>query len=433
MKEKAEEILRSWKGENYAFGTEAIAKVGKLASRFGRRALMVTNGSRWLSPWLEEIGRSLREEGLEIEGPVRGSRPNTPKDDVYRIALAVSKAEPDCIIAVGGGSVIDAAKAASVLASYEASEVEPYFGTGEVTKASGGKPTIPVVAVQTASGSGAHLTKYANVTDPETGIKKLIADELITPPAAAFDYRVTLSAPRDLTLDGALDGIAHCWEVYTGATGKCYYEEAEEVAKLGIELIVRSLPEAVREPGNLDARIGLGLGTDLGGYAIMISKLNPETGEVESAGTGAGHLGSYQLVRYLPHGRACAVLNPYYTVLFGEATERQNRVLGEILQRAGFVEGVDLGKLGGRRLAEVVAGGMIRFSKSIGFPTTLKEAGVPPEQVEVMAEASKDPQVRMKLKNMPVPLDVEDVDRFIRPTLLAAYEGDFGLVPELRK
>ncbi|RKY59819.1 MAG: iron-containing alcohol dehydrogenase, partial [Candidatus Latescibacterota bacterium] len=162
-------------------------------------------------------------------------------------------------------------------------------------------------------------------------------------------------------------------------------------------------------------------------------KLNPETGEVESAGTGAGHLGSYQLVRYLPHGRACAVLNPYYTVLFGEATEKQNRVLGEILQRAGFVEGVDLGKLGGRRLAEVVAGGMIRFSKSIGFPTTLKEAGVPPEQVEVMAEASKDPQVRMKLKNMPVPLDVEDVDRFIRPTLLAAYEGDFDLVPELRK
>lgn len=91
---------------------------------------------------------------------------------MYRIALAISKAEPDCIIAVGGGSTIDAAKAASVLASYERSEIEPYFGTGKVT------------------------------------------DELITPPAAAFDYRATLSAPRDLTLDGALDGIAHCWEVY---------------------------------------------------------------------------------------------------------------------------------------------------------------------------------------------------------------------------
>lgn len=57
------------------------------------------------------------------------------------------------------------------------------------------------------------------------------------------------------------------------------------------------------------------------------------------------------------------------------------------------------------------------ISKSLGFPTTLEE----------------DPQVRMKLENMPVPLDLEDVDRFMGPTLRAAYEGDFGLVPELRK
>lgn len=60
-KEKAEEILRGWKGENYAFGTDVI---GKLASRFGGRALLVTNGSGWLSPWLDEVDRSLREEGL---------------------------------------------------------------------------------------------------------------------------------------------------------------------------------------------------------------------------------------------------------------------------------------------------------------------------------------------------------------------------------
>jgi len=434
-KARAGELLKCWKGDNYAFGVGVLDKVGKFASRFGRRAMLVANGNKWLAPWLEEIVRSIGDRGVECIGPVRGARPNTPKDDVYRIALSISKIKPDSIVAVGGGSVIDAVKAASVLASYGPSEIEPYFGTGEVTKASEeeGRPVIPVVAVQTASGSGAHLTKYSNVTDPHTGIKKLIADEAITPPAAVFDYRVTVSAPKDLTLDGALDGVAHCWEVFMGATGKSYYEEIEEIARIGIELIVGNLPKAVKEPEDLEARVALGLGTDLGGYAIMISKLNPDTGAVESGGTGAGHLGSYQLTRYLAHGRACALLNPYYTVLFADAIEEQNRVVGEIFQREGFIDdGVDLGKLGGRRLAEVVAGGMMAFSRSIGFPTTLKEAGVPPEQVDLMVEAAKDPQVRMKLQNMPVPLDVGDVDSLIRPTLQAAYTGDLGLIPELR-
>jgi len=433
-KEKARELLKNWKGQNYAFGVGVLEKVGEFASKFGGRTMLVANGSRWLAPWLEEVVRSIGDRGVEYIGPVRGSRPNTPKDDVYRIALAISKTKPEVVVAVGGGSVIDAVKAASVLARYGPSEIELYFGTGEVTRASEGKSVIPVIAVQTASGSGAHLTKYSNVTDPATGIKKLIADQAITPPAAVFDYRVTISAPKDLTLDGALDGIAHCWEVFTGATGKCYYEEVEEIARIGIGLIVGNLLKAVEDPDDLDARVALGLGTDLGGYAIMISKLNPDTGRVESAGTGAGHLGSYQLTHYLAHGRACAVLNPYYTVLFAEAIEEQNRVVGGIFQREGFIESsVDLGRIGGRRLAEIVAGGMIAFSKAIGFPTTLEEAGVPPEQVNVMVEAAKDPQVRIKLQNMPVPIDVEDVDAFIRPTLQAAYTGNMSLIPEPRR
>ncbi len=428
----AEEVLRRWKGEEYAFGVDVLDKVGEFASWFGKQSVLVANGSRWLSPWLEKIIQSLKNHGIDCRDLIKGARPNTPKDDVYRIALAVSKSKPDSIVAVGGGSTLDAVKAASVLASYNRSDIESYFGTGEVTKIlkETAERVIPIVAVQTASGSGSHLTRYSNITDPVTGNKKLIADDAMVPSAAVFDYRVTLSAPRMLTLDGGLDGIAHCWEVFMGATGKCYYDQIKGIAQLGIELIVRNLAKAVEQPDNLAARVALGLGTDLGGYAIMISKLNPNTGSVERGGTNAGHLGSFQLVRYLPHGRACAVLNPYYTVLFAKAIEEQNRVVGPIFQRAGFIDSsVDFERIKGRKLAVTIARGMIEFSRSLGLPTTLNEAWVPKEQIEVMVGAAKDPQLKMKLQNMPIPMDVASVDALMRPTLQAAYNGELSLVP----
>lgn len=435
--QRATELLRDWKGESYVFGVDVIDKVGQFAARFGKRTTLVVTqygekGGEWLNPWLEKIIASLKADGVDYTGLIRGAAPNAPKEDMYRIALAVSKSKPDSIIAVGGGSTIDAAKAASLLVSYEGSDIEPYFGTGEVTKVSEkeGKTPIPVIAVQTAASSGAHLTKYSNITDPATGIKKLIVDEAIIPPAAVFDYKITLGAPKALTLDGGLDGISHCWEVFMGATGKCYYEEMEEITQVGVGLIVENLPKVVEEPDNLKARVALGLGTDLGGYAIMISKLNPDTGVVEKGGTNAGHLGSFQLIHYLSHGRACAVLNPYYTVLFAKAIEPQNRVIGPIFQEAGFIDkDVNLEKLKGRQLAETVAKGMIAFSRSIGFPTTLKEAGVPQQQIDVMVEAAKNPQLKMKLQNMPTPMDTKDVDTLMRPTLEAAYSGDLSLIP----
>ncbi|MFH1006818.1 MAG: iron-containing alcohol dehydrogenase [Candidatus Latescibacterota bacterium] len=435
----AESLLRAWKGDRYAHGVGVLDQVGAYAARFGKRTMLVVTqygeeGGKWFGPYLGDITRSLAANGVDYGEPVKGAGPNAPREDVYRIALAVAKIRPDSIIAVGGGSTIDAGKAASVLVSYQGSDIEPYFGVGQVTEVSRaqGNPMIPVIAVQTAASSGAHLTKYSNITDPAKGIKKLIVDEAIIPAAAVFDYRVTQGAPISLTLDGGLDGIAHCWEVFIGATGKAYYQEIREITETSIRLIAANLPRAMADPNDLDARVALGLGTDLGGYAIMIGKVNARTGQMERGGTNAGHLGSFQLTPYLAHGRACAVLNPYYVVLFADAIEPQNRTVGAIFQEAGFIAGnVNLGELGGRGLAEVVAEGMIAFSRIVGFPTTLEEAGVPEAHIAVMVEAAKNPQLKMKLQNMPSPMDVErgDVDRLMRPTLEAAYRGDLSLIP----
>lgn len=437
-KKRAERLLKEWKGDNYSFGLDVLGNAGKLAAEHGRRALVFAGspgkGITWIAPRLDKVKAGLKSAGVEVVATETGARPNAPREDVYRMALAIARENPDLIVPVGGGSTIDAAKAAVILNSCPGNDIEPYFGVDQVKAVVEREKChiMPVVAVQTASSSSAHLTKYSNITDPVTGTKKLIVDDTIVPPGAVFDYGVMNGSPMDLILDGGLDGISHCWEVFMGATGKSYYNEMKEIAVTAISLIVEAIPAIKGNPAAMDGYVAHGLGTDLGGYAIMIAKKNPDSGQVEKGGTNGGHLGSFQLVNYLSHGRACAVLNPYYTVLFADAIEDQNRSVGPIFQQGGFIpEGVDFSSIGGRELAERVAAGMIAFSRSIGFPATLKEAGVPQNQIGIMIEASRNPQLKMKLQNMPTPLDVEkgEIDSRMAPTLKAAFTGDLSLIP----
>jgi alcohol dehydrogenase len=207
------------------------------------------------------------------------------------------------------------------------------------------------------------------------------------------------------------------WEVFMGATGQHYYDKVREIAVEGISLIVNSLPKAMKDPMDMDARMALGYGTDLGGYAIMIG------------GTNGGHLGSFSLVDVLSHGRACAILNPYYTVLFAPAIQDQLRTVGAIFREEGFI-GEDIGSLEGRALGEAVAHGMIEFSRSMDFPVTLKQAGASAAHLNRMITAAKNPQLESKLKNMPTPMDPArgDVDTYMKPVLEGAFSGDFSVI-----
>ena len=427
---EAQRLLQEWKGDGYHFGSHALDAIGEATRALGDTTLIITNGSPWIQGTLEAIEASLRKSQV-LYNLILGARPNAPLEDLYRMALQVAVHKPSSVLALGSGSTIDASKAASVLATYhpkevakvlgvgwaEAGKIDPYFGTGLVTKMkeATGKDLVPLVAVQTGASSAAHLTKYSNITDPMEGQKKLIVDDAIVPKAAFFDYSVTLSSPEDLTVDGGLDGIAHFWEVFMGATGKGYYGKLEQLVPLSLRLIVNHLPLAKKEPHNLKARTALGLGTDLGGYAIMIG------------GTNGPHLGSFSLVDVLTHGRACALLQPYYTVLFSPAIQDQLRTIAPIYQGAGFMK-EDPTKIEGRRLAEAVARAMLGFYRTLGLPTTLRDAGVAEKHIKRMLNAAKDPQLRMKLLNMPIPLDPEkgDVDMYMAGVLRAALTGDLS-------
>jgi alcohol dehydrogenase class IV len=419
--EKARALIRGFKGDNYAFGAGALARAGELAVQLGKSAAVIYAVYPGVEGLVDQVEDSLGSAGVTVLGELIGAEPNAPREDVFRLGDQVAELKPEVIVVIGGGSTIDAAKAASVLATL-GGPIDRYFGTAQVTDAlrraqdgalaASGKKLIPVVAVQTASSSGAHLTKYSNITDIETRQKKLIVDEAIVPPRAVFQYDITTSMPAGFTADGALDGIAHMIEVLYGAVGQDFYEKAAEVAAVGVKLIVNYVERAVAEPADLEAREALGLGTDLGGYAIMIG------------GTNGGHLTSFSLVDILSHGRACAITNPYYTVFFAPAIEEPLKLLGRIYKDAGLTQ-ADIDSLSGRELGMAVAGAMITLSRRIGFPATLGE-------VEGFTEgaltAAKDPQLKMKLQNMPVPLTAGMVDEYMGPILEAAKDGDLSRI-----
>src|SRR5690554_6610555 len=299
LKQKAIKLLKEFKGENYTFGLNVLDKVGDYAAGSGKTALLIGNDT-YLKPVVEEVKKSLSARGVKIAGDrvIPEAGPNAPREDVYRLESYILHFQPDSIVVVGGGSSIDAVKAANALATLGgySPEIETYFGTGLVTAAlkKTGKKLRPVIAVQTAASSGAHLTKYANVTNPTAGQKKLIVDEAVVPPKAVFDYTITATMPKDLTVDGALDGIAHVLEVFYGAADS-NYEQLRDIALTGIELIVRYTPKVLANPEDLEAREALGLATDLGGYAIMVG------------GTNGAHLTSFSLVDITSHGRACEI------------------------------------------------------------------------------------------------------------------------------
>lgn len=415
--DQAQALLRQFKGDQYLHGLGVLPRVGSVVAGLARRAALVRDTFPGSEALTGIVKTSLAAAGVEQVGEIQGAAPNAPRQDLARIHAELSQLRPQVIVSFGGGSTIDATKAAEVLRTL-GGDIEDYFGTGLVTRALAERQTslTPHVAIQTAASSGAHLTKYSNITDIHTGQKKLIVDEAIVPARPVFDYEVTYGAPPALTADGALDGVAHAVEVLYGAVGKPYYAHMEEVARQSISLVVRYLPVVMEQPRHAEGREALGLATDLGGYAIMLG------------GTNGGHLTSFSLVDILSHGRACAIMNPYYTVFFAPVIERPLRVVGDIFKAAGYTH-APVDRLAGRALGMAVAQAMIAFARAIGFPTTLSEVpGFGDQHVQRALAAAKNPQLKMKLENMPVPLTADRVDEYMGPVLRAAVTGDLDVI-----
>jgi len=421
----ARDLLRQFKGDHYLFGLGCLSRLGELVRRHGTRAAVICSAAEdaRATRLRAAIDAALQTAGIQRVGAfIAGAQPNAPREDVFRMQTELADRAIDVVIAAGGGSTIDAAKAAIAyqLLHDIQPELDAYFGMGQVAEmlARSGRRLTPMVAVQTAASSAAHLTKYANITNMRTGQKLLIVDDAVTPPDALFDYTTTTSMSRELTMDGAFDGISHSLEVLMGIPAT-HYAEAQPVCLTGIELIVANVRRACDAPEDTAAREALGLGTDLGGYAIMIG------------GTNGAHLNSFSFTDILPHGRACALMNPYYVVFFAPAIEERLRAVADIYSAAGVLH-TDCANLHGRDLGLAVAEGMMALSRTIGFPTKLRDVpGFSDEHIARALTAAKNPKLASKLQNMPVPLDASAVDAYMGPVLQAATCGDLRLIKNM--
>ncbi len=416
----ARELLGAFKGSSYVFGPGTIGDVGRFATGAGERWLLVTGRSSRQNGMGSALEAAFREAGLRIVRQCAGARPNSPVEDVLRVRRQLSATVPDAVVGLGGGSLIDALKASVVLAVLGGA-CEDYYGVDKVSArlAGTGKRLPPVLAVQTASGSGAHLTKYANVTDMAVPQKKLFIDDAVVPPLALFDYDATATMSREFTAVGAFDGMCHLLEVYLGVPpGDPRLGLVQRIALVGLELIIASLPQVLRDPASRVLRENIGLGTDLGGHAIMVGSTN------------GPHLNSFSLVDVMDHGKATAILAPYYACFFAPAVPDRIARVGEVYQRYGYLDSRhDLASADPGEAGLLVAEGMMHLARTVGFPTSLGQVpGYTDAHEQRVLSAAKDPALASKLQSMPVPMGPDDVDRCMAKILRAARQGDLSVI-----
>ncbi|MFW6190601.1 MAG: iron-containing alcohol dehydrogenase family protein [Candidatus Bipolaricaulota bacterium] len=199
---------------------------------------------------------------------------------------------PDCLIGLGGGSVIDTTKAVSLCLANGIDDV-----TGLVDDAERIAPSVPYFALPTTSGTGSEVDYWAVISDPDSNRKISIGTPEMSPFAAIVDPELTTTLPPKLTFFTGIDALSHSLEAFF-STGR--NELTDTLAQKSIEKVFQSLETAVKEGKNLEARGDMALASTLGGAAM------------QHAGLGLVHAMSHQVSGFYDtsHGLANALLLP---------------------------------------------------------------------------------------------------------------------------
>lgn len=236
-------------------------------------------------------------------------------DDVRRIVTAIRESASTDVVAIGGGSVMDAAKAA--WAAYQADmDVSELFGSNVLSTKFPGREFQRIVAVPTTAGTGSEVTPYSNVVDRAAGVKRLIADEQIVPRMALIDPYYGRSMPEGLTVATALDALTHNVEALLNIHAKETEPASNKWAVEAVGLICRGLPRALRDPNDVDAREYLCAAATIGGIQIAHRP------------TSLPHLGSFSLYGKIAHGTAAALLlGPFWRYYLAEQAVAERTML----------------------------------------------------------------------------------------------------------
>jgi alcohol dehydrogenase len=300
---------------------------------------------------------SLKAAKLEVTewGAVQ---PNPTDELVEEGAILARAAEIEAIVAVGGGSVIDAAKAVSILMTNE-SPINQYDGINMVKN-----PGIQVIAIPTTAGSASEVTSFTVITDTKLQKKMVIGGQNVGARVALIDPRLTFAVPPALTASTGMAALAHAIEAYLSVANSI---PTDINALKAIELIFRNLPEAVKNGSNKEARTNTLLGSVLAGFAY------------NSAILGLAHSISHPLCIHsgVSHGFANAAVLPYVMEYNGQAVPERVRDIGVAM-------GLEVKDLAANDAVSATVAAVLQLSRTIGIPT-LKELGASRDDFEKIA------------------------------------------------
>lgn len=369
-------------------GFNSTSKIGEQAQNLGgTKALIVTD-----RPLLNAGIPSLIKELLQnssIESIIwDGTNPNPTDKNVHNGVEAYLKNECNFIISVGGGSPHDCAKGIRMVVD-NGGQIKDYEGVNKIPKVK-----TPLIAINTTSGTGAELTRFAIITDTVRKVKMAIIDWRCTPNISINDPALTKQMPASLTAATGMDALTHAIEAYASTIATPI---TDSCALKAIELISKWLLPAFANGNNIEARDKMVYAQTLAGIAF------------NNASLGAVHAMAHQLGGFydLPHGVCNTILLPHICKFNLAANPERFATIAETM-------GENTYGMNEFEAAEKSIEAIQKLSKYLNIPKNLSELGVKPDSIETMAHnALKDACISTN----PRTLSLEDVVNIYKEAL----------------
>ena len=316
---------------------------------------------------IEQIKTGLEEAGFTITGEFYDVPQDASVEAVESISRQATDSVAEGLIAIGGGSVIDAAKAANFVFSEGGDLIEDYSGAATLTR-----PLKPFIVIPTTAGTGSENTLVAVIYDVANKTKLAFSDKYLLPDLAVLDPVMTQSLPPGLTASTGMDALTHAVESYLGVDSSPH---SEALAVAAIKYIFKYLVRATQKGDDLEARGGMLIAANMAGSSFSHSMV----GCVHAMAHAVGGL------TRVPHGVANAILLPHGMEYNFEESKEKLAALAPVM-------GVNVT---GKSINEA-ARGAITAVRHLGrqlnaldaLPVRLRDAGVPEESLSTIAEAA---------------------------------------------
>lgn len=376
--------MRKFVAPEFVFGQGALALAGRQTAGLGVRcALLVADPGLLAFGWPQKVQASLDAAG--VESRLFTDLSSNPRDtEVMAGSRLFAEAGCDALVAVGGGSAMDCAKAIGIV-SVSQRHILEFEGVDNVER-----PGPPLLCVPTTAGTGAEVSQFAIITDTRRRLKIAIASKTLIPDAALIDPDVTVTMPGDLTAHTGLDALTHAMEAYVS---NAHSPMTDLLAREAIRLIAGNLLVAMRHPQDIQARGGMLLASLYAGMAFSNAIL------------GAIHAMSHSLggLLDLPHGLCNAILMDHVANYNFEAAPERYADIGRLLG-ARFADTASP-----EQKKEATLEAMRTFKRAAGVTMGLADLGVAPESLAELAQNSLEDLCLLTNPRQPSQTDIEAI------------------------